>query len=191
MKAWGIFVSIVILSGFSGPRCYATVYHSDGSAASVQALQNAALNGDTITLPAGLFTWATGVTISKGITLQGAGSGSTTLQRAGGFSGSFVSIQNFSQDVPVRVTGIRFNSSVGQNGNLYSIYVSGPYGGTWGLTKLRIDNCYFYGGERVLYFHYRVNGVVDHNTFQDCAYITEHFGDDNYAWQRAGTPQFG
>ena len=57
------------------PRCGATVYNSDGSAASVQGLHDAALNGDTITLPAGTFTWTTGVTISKAIKIQGAGSG--------------------------------------------------------------------------------------------------------------------
>ena len=68
------FVSILILIGFAG-RCEATVYNSDGSAASVQGLANAALNGDTITLPAGTFTWTTGVTISKAIKIQGAGSG--------------------------------------------------------------------------------------------------------------------
>lgn len=67
-------IVILIWSGFSA---LATVYHSDGSAASVQGLQNAVLNGDTITLPAGTFTWTTGVTISKAITLQGAGVGQT------------------------------------------------------------------------------------------------------------------
>ena len=41
----------------------------------MQALHDAALNGDTITLPAGTFTWTTGVTISKAIKIQGAGSG--------------------------------------------------------------------------------------------------------------------
>ena len=67
-------MSILVLIGFAG-RCDATVYNSDGSAASVQGLANAALNGDTITLPAGTFTWTTGVTISKAIKIQGAGSG--------------------------------------------------------------------------------------------------------------------
>jgi hypothetical protein len=75
MKTWRIFVSIVILSGFCCLRCEATVYHSDGSAASVKSLANAALNGDTIRLPAGTFTWTTGVTISKAIKIRGAGSG--------------------------------------------------------------------------------------------------------------------
>jgi hypothetical protein len=63
------------LSGLSAPLSGATICHSDGSAANVQALHNAASSGDTITLPAGTFTWSTPVTISKAIRLQGAGSG--------------------------------------------------------------------------------------------------------------------
>jgi hypothetical protein len=72
MKVSGILLFILILSGFSGPRCGATVYHSNGSAAHVQFIHNnQAQDGDTITLPAGTFTWSTGIVISKGITLQG------------------------------------------------------------------------------------------------------------------------
>ena len=83
MKYAAAFV-ILILSGFSA---FATVYHSDGSSANVQALANAALNGDIITLPAGTFTWTSGVTISKAIEIQGAGAG-----RVIGRSSSAVSI---------------------------------------------------------------------------------------------------
>ena len=172
MKSALAFV-ILILSSFSA---LATVYHSDGSAANVQYLHdNSAHNGDTITLPTGAFTWATGVTISKSITLQGV-AGATQINRAG-YSGALVSITGLPSDLPVRVTGIRFNSPVGQNGDLHSSMVQGPYGGTWGLTQLRIDHCYFYGGMRTLHFRYRVNGVVDHNTFHNCAYMTEYYGD--------------
>ena len=42
-----------------------TIYDSDGSAARVQGLHNAALNGDTITLPAGTFTWTTHVAFTQ------------------------------------------------------------------------------------------------------------------------------
>src|SRR4030095_12021849 len=79
MKVSGICLFIVVLNGFSAPRCGATVYHSDGSVASVQALHNAAHDGDTITLPAGIFRWTAGLTITKGITIQGA----TTISGAG------------------------------------------------------------------------------------------------------------
>ena len=70
-----ITIFILIFGCLSVPNCPARVYHSDGSAASVQSLHKAALNGDTITLPAGTFTWTTGVTISKALKIQGAGSG--------------------------------------------------------------------------------------------------------------------
>jgi hypothetical protein len=66
-----ILWSIFIASGLFALRCGATVYHSDGSASNVQALHNSALDGDTITLPAGTFFWATTVTITKGITVIG------------------------------------------------------------------------------------------------------------------------
>src|SRR5436190_5465144 len=70
-----ITIFILIFGGLSVPNCRARLYHSDGSAASVQALHDAALNGDTITLPAGTFNWSTPVTVSKAITIQGGGSG--------------------------------------------------------------------------------------------------------------------
>jgi hypothetical protein len=190
MKWTGTLFLTLFLGVCFASHCEATVYYSDGSAANVQALHNAALNGDTIALPVGTFAWTTGVTISKGITLQGV-AGATQINRAAGYSNALITIAGMPADLPVRVTGIRLNSPVGQNGDLQSIFVNGPYGGAWGLTQLRIDHCYFYGGMRTLLFRYRVNGVVDHNTFHDCAYITEHYGDDDYAWIRAGTPRFG
>jgi len=71
-NAIGAALCVLLLSSIS---VFAAVYHSDGSAASVQALHNRALNGDTITLPPGTFTWSRPVRISKAIRLQGAGSG--------------------------------------------------------------------------------------------------------------------
>jgi len=64
---------ILIWNGFSA---LATVYDSDGSSTNIQYIHDSlAQNGDTITLPAGTFTWSTPVTISKAIKLQGEGSG--------------------------------------------------------------------------------------------------------------------
>jgi hypothetical protein len=70
---------ILILSGFLTPWCRAAVYQSDGSAADVQAAINRAKDGDTITLPAGTFSWTSTLNITKGITLQGQ----TTINDAG------------------------------------------------------------------------------------------------------------
>ena len=53
---------------------FASTFNSDGSQADVQSKINSAVDGDTVTIPSGLFTWTGGVTISgKGIKLQGAG----------------------------------------------------------------------------------------------------------------------
>ena len=63
---------ILILSSFSAPRCGATVYHSDGSAINVQLIHDTqAVNGDTITLPAGIFLVDHSCDYYEGITIQG------------------------------------------------------------------------------------------------------------------------
>ena len=62
------------------PHSGATVYQSDGSEANVQAIHDTnAHDGDTITFPAGIFIWITGVSLTKGITV----SGQTTITGAG------------------------------------------------------------------------------------------------------------
>src|SRR4030095_9247975 len=175
-------IVIVIWNGFSA---LATVYNSDGSAASVQGLHNAALNGDTITLPVGTFTWATGVTISKGITLQGAGSGQTHITRAASYTGNIISITGLTSDLAVRVTGIRFNSSIGQGSDRTAIYVKGTWGAAWGYTKIRVDNCYFEGGQRNIFFQWRSAGVVDHCTFHNTAIPAFVYGEDDLSWNRS------
>jgi len=49
---------------------------SNGSSGDVAAKISAASDGDTVTIPAGSFTWSNNVTITgKGIKLQGAGAG--------------------------------------------------------------------------------------------------------------------
>src|SRR5881396_3193737 len=76
MKRTGTLFLALFLGVCFAPRCGATVYHSDGSAVNVQLIHDIqAIDGDTITLPAGTFTWSTPVTISKAIKLQGNGSG--------------------------------------------------------------------------------------------------------------------
>jgi hypothetical protein len=72
VKTIGTLLFALILTGFPGPRCGATVYDSDGSEANVRALVDRAHDGDTIPLPAGTFSWTSRLDIKKGITIQGA-----------------------------------------------------------------------------------------------------------------------
>src|SRR5512133_1011999 len=81
MKMSGkILLFVLILSGLFAPRSEATVYNSNGSAANIQFIHDTqAVDGDTITLPAGTFTCTSRLEITKGITLKGA----TTISGAG------------------------------------------------------------------------------------------------------------
>lgn len=82
-------------------------YASDGTSASVQAFYNAAVDGDIITIPAGSFTWTTGVRfIGKNVTLQGAGTGSTTI--ADSVEGHELIYWELAANGLGRITGIDF-----------------------------------------------------------------------------------
>ena len=107
MKLSGILLFILILSGFSGPRCAAAVWNSDGTPQNIQQIHDTqAQKGDTITIPVGTFTWSTGITITKAITLQGAGVGSTII-RDDVQSAQLIQ-WSLPAGLPSRITGIEF-----------------------------------------------------------------------------------
>src|SRR4029077_16882480 len=111
--------SAIVIWIWNGFSALGTVYHSDGSAASVQGLHNQVLNGDTITIPAGTFNWTTGVTISKSITLQGAGVGSTIIKDA--VNGTpLIQVGLVANNLP-RITGIEFQDGGRANNQLGGI----------------------------------------------------------------------
>ncbi len=182
MKVSGnILLFILIFGGVCAPRCGATVYHSNGSAANVQALHNLASEGDTITIPAGTFSWSSRLNITKGITLKGATNivgaswnpavtDATIIQdntpRSGPDAGIISAELNPGQSF--RLTGITFrhggSNAYGANG---AIRVTSN--GSEPNTSVRIDHCHF----DYLYSAYAIwisgwiYGVDDHNVF-DC-----------------------
>src|SRR5206468_8279319 len=88
---------VLILSGMFALRCGAAVYHSNGTAANIQQIHDTqAVDGDTITLPAGTFSWTSSPGITKAITLQGA----TTVSGAGGANPTVNDVTIVKDDVP-------------------------------------------------------------------------------------------
>jgi hypothetical protein len=85
----------------------------------VKALHNAALNGDTITLPAGTFTWSTGVRITKGMKIQGAGGG-----RVEGTSTSSLTIGTGSKSFTVRSGSTINGFTIGETVTAHQKYIS-------------------------------------------------------------------
>ena len=160
MKSALAFV-ILILSGLSA---FATVYHSDGSAINVQFIHDTqAHNGDTITLPTGTFSWATGVILTKIITLQGQGTGT-------GGGDQTVIIDNYALGQPLlsfrvgstgvfRMTGITVRSGSGSIKDGGTIAIGGP-------GRVRIDHCHLIATSTANYqmirFGNGVFGLMDH-----------------------------
>ncbi len=66
---------ILLLPLYRVGSAYGTTYSTDGSSLDVQLKIILALDGDTVTLPPGNFTWSNSVNCSKAIKLQGGGSG--------------------------------------------------------------------------------------------------------------------
>jgi hypothetical protein len=178
MKMSGnILLFILILGGVCAPRCGATVYYSNGSAASVQALQNAALDGDTIVVPSGTFNWTSGVRISKSITLRGAGMDSTVIT---GDNITLVDLQTSSSTV----TGIHFILSYSSGAGVI-IIADGQ--------NFRVhDNKFENGGP----YHIQIGvlctgsktrphptGVIDHNQFFNCKFLVQ--GNSQECWHQA------
>ena len=176
---------MLILSGFSA---LAKVYDSDGSAGSVQALHNAGHDGDTITLPAGTFSWTARLNITKGITLQGATTitgpasnptitDATIIKDDTPRSGStgVLSVRiNASQSF--RLTGITFTAgsstsyAAGNGAFHFNSTDSSP------AMSVRIDHCHFdslYQG-KLIWTNGWLYGVADHNVL-DCRKKTQSF----------------
>src|SRR5438552_681888 len=159
MKVSGkILLFIFILSGVSASRGWATVYPSDGTAASVQSIHdNSAYDGDTITLPAGTFTWSTGVNITKAITLQGNGIGSTIIKDNYGSSSPLISVTLVPNKV-TRVTGIELQDGGGSNKLGGEITVTGT---NTDSRMVRIDHLKFNDPNGMAVVTKTVLGVID------------------------------
>lgn len=107
-------------------QVWATTYNSDGSQSDVQTKISGASPGDTVTIPAGSLTWTSGVTISNGVKIEGAGAGevvgsSKTSTTIGTGSKTFTTQSGLSisngQTLRIWLTGGERNSSGTSTGN--------------------------------------------------------------------------
>lgn len=176
----------IVLVGLAGTSSAVTIYANSPSCLDVNSAVLAAREGDTVVIPAGNADWTEGITISKGITLQGTGRDSTTISHNGTLT--LINVK-LGVDSPVRITGISFSFSSNNPGGR-AITVLGKADGSFALTKLRIDNNRFIKGTRALQVNGWVEGVIDSNIFVNCNIAVGVTGDNNYSWNRpiaAGT----
>jgi hypothetical protein len=193
MKTIKALLFTLILSGFAAPHCEATVYQSNGTVQSVQYLHDhSAHDGDTITLPAGIFSWTARLNITKGVTIQGA----TTISGAGtanpvindgtiiqdntprSGSGTGIILARLNANQSFRLSGVTFrhgSSTVFANNGGIRVASSG----TQPNRSVRIDHCHFdhlYAGS-CLWISGWIYGVDDHNVF-DC----DRGNESHYIW---------
>ena len=119
------------------PAVYsATITATNVSSAAVQAAINAAVDGDTVVVPAGNAIWSSQVTMGgRGITLMGAGLDKTVIVDAMTASGNACLLSDNSGSKPLRVTGFTFvDSGPGTVNGLVGIA---------GAQKFRVDHCRF------------------------------------------------
>lgn len=131
------------------------------SQADVSTAYGMAVDGDTVTVPSGTCSWATGLTLSHAITLQGAGTGSTVI-RDGLASGELLTI-NLVPGKATRMTAIEFNNNAAAQSFTGAIHI---FGSLTANTTMRIDHCKFDHLNGVAIWPDDVNyGVFDHNTW--------------------------
>jgi hypothetical protein len=158
-----IFIASLINLVFSLPALAATINAANCSSPAIQTAINSAVDGDTVIVPAGSCTWTTpasmtpAVSISKGITLQGAGIGQTIITDSTGTGSDDCAIKiSGSAGKTIRVTGFEFH---GGNSNDYDGAIK--VGGTSGWKTFRLDHLKFdsYNG-----LHMLINsrGLIDH-----------------------------
>lgn len=136
----------------------------------------AAGTSDIVTVPAGTCVWTSRVTVSKGITMQGAGIDATIIQRDTATQGFAL---RMSANTMWRVTGFTFDGTGIANGM--------EARGT--ATDWRIDHNKFINsvGRAIETFGFNY-GLIDNNTFEENkSSDVVVFGDNDTAWTRAVT----
>jgi hypothetical protein len=145
----------MIWNGFSA---LATVYDSDGSSTNVQFIHDTlAQDGDTISLPAGTFTWASKVIITKGVKIEGVGIGATLITS----NIATETVLEFQTATKMAsVSGIMWTGYSGSSGGTSGIIVVG------GASNWRVHDCKFNIYHRGVSTYSGEGGVVDHCEFQ-------------------------
>lgn len=157
---------------------YGATCTSNGTVASVQACVDSSNDGDTVTLPAGTFSWTGTVTVTKTITIQGL---TTVNVNNKTFNDQTIILDDEPTDwtpafnlapasgKKVRLRGITFKPGTRPtqwNGGI--IFTTGVQGNN---TYYRIDNCHLYGTRHNQSIFHATSGygVIDHNLFESSA----------------------
>ena len=149
----------------SAPAFAATIAATTCGSTDVAKALKSASDGDTVAIPAGQCTWTANVSVSKRLTIQGAGIGQTVLidgmDKAPFPNVPQMFIWNIPDTGPARMTGISWRGrGVQDPNNSGMIQIAGT------ASQFRMDHNEFqpWGTRAVNVFGY-IRGVIDHNVF--------------------------
>jgi hypothetical protein len=165
---------VTISFGLITASAQSMVWQSDGTPQNIQFIHdNRAVDGDTITLPSGTFSWTTHVTITKGVTIQG----NTTTNSDTGVCNDLTNlVDNINRSTPggegffhctitsgkaFRITGVTFT---GQGGNPSTAF-NGAIRIDGGSHQVRFDHLHFTGHlahNSCMNIGAGIYGVIDH-----------------------------
>ena len=191
-----VLVGMIAAGLFSaaGDSKAVTIKAASASFADVSAAVAAAGRGDTVTVPAGSATWSSTLTLTKGISLLGAGRDSLTITRSGSaaiaINPDATAIAN---DETIRVDGFTFDGS--NSANHHITVVGAGETGTKPFKNLVISNNRFKNSTLtlsdtgVISTTGQVRGVIANNIFDRCNEILKVIGnDDPVEWQNGHYP---
>jgi len=173
---------------------------SSCSKTDVQSAINNASRGDTVNVPAGTCTWSSAVSITKGLTLSGAGVGITVIMNGAG-DGTVLQISPdstaISNEETIEVTGFTIDGN-GTGYGLIGIY-GAPDNGTKPFKNLiivgnRIQNTGSTSGNGntcIYNFNGQTRGVISGNIFDRCDIVYRPMGsDDTTEWSNTAYNNF-
>lgn len=188
-------IYLLVFGVLSYNNCFADTHTVSGdcSASAVQAVINAASEGDVIDVTCtGTVTWSQQVNLSGGKTLRGggakgasgtAGTWPLTINVTLTGNASVIHVTNTDSQAINRVTGFKFQ---GTGTPYWIIKVIGEGTGKDGRGAFRIDNNYFNQvayGSRVTYTDGssgKMTGLFDHNVFYYPKTGTNPYGNNTY-----------
>ncbi len=156
-----------------------TIYTTDGSQADVSAAVANASTRDTVNVPAGSFTWAAPLVITKGITLAGAGANLTSITSA--YAGSWLIVyrpSDYSLNAPFRITGFTFDFAR-KSGGIILEYSSSDL---TVQTKIRIDHNTLKNAATQALMINGMRGVVDSNAITGTDYPIRFASGEDQKW---------
>ena len=159
----------------------ATINVPDCSLAAVQAAINSAASGDTVAVAAGECTWNGALTVSKAITLRGAGTTTTGGTRIlyGGAGHALIRVQGPSNNGAIDVSGFSLVGGDANNWNGNAMTIGGPPG--WRNVRIHhnsFENNYPWAVQADTHTY----GLIDNNTFRGRSFGMKTYGDGAADW---------